>query len=270
MFTLKLIQMKRVLNLRNTFGIVLALMGLFCVSSSFTFGLVDGAPLVGDTIRQKEQKVKVVVVVDGKKTSIDTTFNLPDDKIISERVDSILDQKGGACSKSKRMTFSLDRAHRIHDLYVDNPQDDEQFEIQVQNGDSGKMYGLKKVIRVKGFKKQPVNGDAEDDELLPPPPPVPPHSRIMFDQRFGGDPFAFDTRDESVVSYEKKDIGNGLEKITIVRKKHEDHQIRKEISVKVEASDAATSTFKKKEAERQALKKLKEKVEAEAAEKAKK
>ena len=259
--------MKRVLNLRNSLGVVLVLVGLLCVSSSFTFGPLEGAQLVGDTSRQKEQKVKVVVVVDGKKTSIDTTFNLPDDTLISEKVDSILkklDQKGGVCGKSKNMTFRLDRSRNSHSLNMTSGPDDEQFEIQVQNGDSGKSCGLKKVIRIKGFKKLSDNGDAEEDELLPPPPPMPPHSSFMWDQRFSGDPFAFDTKDESVVSYEKKDIGNGLEKITIVRKKHEDHQFRKPVVVSDDAE------LKRKDAERQALKKLKEKAEAEAADQSKK
>jgi hypothetical protein len=33
------------------------------------------------------------------------------------------------------------------------------------------------------------------------------------------DPFAFDPTDTTIVSYNKKDMGKGLEKITIVRKK---------------------------------------------------
>ena len=54
---------------------------------------------------------------------------------------------------------------------------------------------------------------------------------------FGADPFSFDTKDESIISYEKKDIGKGLEKITIIRKKRVESEINKDVEVKVEVSD---------------------------------
>jgi len=66
---------------------------------------------------------------------------------------------------------------------------------------------------------------------------MPPHSAMMIQNRFVGDPYSFDTKDESVISYEKKDIGNGLEKITIIRKKKADQKGNNKVSVKVESSD---------------------------------
>ena len=38
------------------------------------------------------------------------------------------------------------------------------------------------------------------------------------------DPFSFHPTDPSIVSYRKKDVGKGLEKITIVRKKEGGNQ----------------------------------------------
>ncbi len=255
--------MKRVLSLRNKVGFALTLVGLLIVASSFTFGPVESAQLVGDDPQQKEQKVKVVVVMDGKETRIDTTFNLPDETTINNKVDSMLkklDVNGASCDKANRMVFRFDRSRKFHhENKMDTLPGDEQFDIQIQNGDSGKVIGEGRNIHVKRLGNCRMLEDS--DEFLPPPPPMPPHAFGMMHQQFGGDPFAFDTKDESVISYEKKDIGNGLERITIVRKKHDEHQMKKEISVKVEASDAAT--IKKKEAERQALKNLKEKAEAE-------
>ena len=255
--------MKRVLSLRNNVGVALAFLGFLVVTSSFTFGPVESAQLVGDDPQQKEQKVKVVVVMDGKETKIDTTFNLPDEAVINEKVDSMLkklDEKGMSCGKANRMVFRFDKSRKFHhENMTEATPGDEQFDIQIQNEDSDKVNGERRTVHVRRFDNDRMLN--ESDVLLPPLPPMPPRGAMMMQQRFGGDPFAFDTKDESVVSYEKKDIGNGLEKITIVRKKHDDHQVKKEISVKVEASDAAT--IKKKEAERQALKKLKEKAEAE-------
>ena len=262
---LKLIQMKRVLSLRNNVGVALAFAGLLVVTSSFTFGPVESAQLVGDDSQQKEQKVKVVVVVDGKTTRIDTTFNLPDDTIINYKVDSMLkklDEKGMSGDKANRMVFRLDRSRKFHhENRMEATPGDEQFDFQIQNGDSAKINTERQTTHVKRFGN---NRMEESEELLPPLPPMPPHAFGMIHQRFGGDPFAFDTKDESVISYEKKDIGNGLERITIVRKKHDEPQMKKEISVKVvEGFDAGL--IKKKEAERQALKKLKEKAESESA-----
>ena len=258
--------MKRVLSLRNKMGVALAFMGLLVVTSSFTFGPVENAKLVGE---DTQQKVKVVVIVDGKETRIDTTFNLPDETAINNKVDSILkklDVKGESCDKAKRLVFRFDKSRKLHhENIMDTPPGDEQFDIQIQNSDSDKVNGERRTIHVRQFGDDRMPNESEK---LMPPPPMPPHAFGMMHQRFGDDPFAFDTKDESVISYEKKDIGNGLEKITIVRKKHEDHQIKKGFLVKVEASDAAT--IKKKEAERQALKRLKEKAEAESSDSTKK
>ena len=52
----------------------------------------------------------------------------------------------------------------------------------------------------------------------------------------GGDPFAMDPDNKDIVSYDRKDIGKGLEKITIVRKKH-DPEAKKEVKVQVHVQD---------------------------------
>ena len=234
--------MKRLFSLRNKLRIALVLSGFLVMTSSFTFGPTEDARLVGNDNQQQGQRIKVMVSVDGKVTKIDTTFNLPDDSIISYKVDSMvkkLDPDGMACSKSGRSLFRLDRFHRMHHHNLAVNPGDKQFDIQIQEGDSGKINAERKAICIKGFDQEFMGDDA--DELLPPPPPLPPDAQFMIHQRFGGDPFAFDTRDESVVSYEKKDLGNGLEKITIIRKKHdEQHPPRKETKVKMTISKEAT------------------------------
>ena len=72
----------------------------------------------------------------------------------------------------------------------------------------------------------------------PPPPPVPPFPKSNSSYlQFGVDPFSFDTKDASIISYEKKDIGKGLEKITIIRKKRDESDTNKDLEVKVEVTD---------------------------------
>ena len=80
-------------------------------------------------------------------------------------------------------------------------------------------------------------GDTEDNEFLAPPPPPPPPPPFMMNGHFGNDPFTFDTNDENIISYEKKDIGKGLERITIIRKKKDENKENREVQVRVETSD---------------------------------
>jgi len=59
---------------------------------------------------------------------------------------------------------------------------------------------------------------------MPPMPPRPPRPPFIFEGQFNADQFAVDSKDESIISYEKKDIGKGLEKITIIRKKRPENK----------------------------------------------
>ena len=87
--------MKRVLNRTKQVAVTSLFLGLLFTASSFTFGLVEGAPLAENipqekVSREKVQRVKITVYKDGKETKIDTTFNLPDEKEVKAKVDSIL------------------------------------------------------------------------------------------------------------------------------------------------------------------------------------
>ena len=112
---------------------------------------------------------------------------------------------------------------------------EEQFDIMIQRGDSGMEKRMKKMDCMGDDDNLNLSDDIESDELLPPPPP-PPFPEMMFQQQFGDDSFAFDSKDKSIISYEKKDIGKGLEKITIIRKKQAEHKNREEVEVKTEVT----------------------------------
>src|ERR1035437_5002212 len=82
--------MKRSLSLRNKIAIATIFIGLLFTASSFTFGPVDGTISADNGPQKKEQRVKVIINKNGKETKIDTTFNLPDEKTIQVKVDSML------------------------------------------------------------------------------------------------------------------------------------------------------------------------------------
>lgn len=232
------------LNFRNRVVAASIFAALMFTFSSFTFGPVDNAVLVDDAPQKKVQRVKVVVNKDGKETKIDTTFNLPDEKMISFKVDSMLkklDVEGIASGKSGVVIHRGGKAMYLNHPKGANLPGEEQFDIFIQHGDSGKMTNKKKIIRI-GEGENFSFGDSEGDLLVPPPPPPPPPVPpfpIEFHQLFSGDPFAFDPDDAAIISYDKKDIGKGLEKITIIRKKQSGNNPQKEVKVKVDVSDEA-------------------------------
>lgn len=231
--------MKRSLNLGNKVAIATIFIGLLFTSSSFTFGPVDGTISADNGPQKKEQRVKVTVNQNGKETKIDTTFNLPDEKTIQVKVDSILKKMeiNGIGPDMKNIVIHRRGKHMSwNSKEGDKFPGNEQYDIMVQVGDSGKCKQERRVLRIDEDGDFSGFNDAEGD-LLPPPPPPPPYSTMMIHKRMIGDPYSYDTKDESVISYEKKDIGNGLEKITIIRKKKADQKGNNKVSVKVESSD---------------------------------
>lgn len=220
-----------------------ALMAMLLSVSSFTFYPSVEASLAGDGPQKKEQKVKVIVKKDGKETRIDTTFNLPDEKMINWKVDSMLSKLGIDRNDSGRMNVLIHhpgKRMKYTNHGGTNLPEEEEFDVMIQQGDSGMTKHIRKIIRVGENGDVISLGDMEDNEFLappPPPPPPPPMPPFMMNEQFLGDPFEFDTNDRSVISYTKKDIGKGLEKITIIRKKRSDNKKVEEVNVETEISD---------------------------------
>lgn len=223
--------MKRVLSLRNRLVVSAVFMAVFFTASSFTFNPSVDAPLVGDPPQKKEQRVKVIVKKDGKETKIDTTFNLPDEKMINFKVDSMLKKFDFAALDSGKFNVFFDhpgKRMRYFKHGEGNLPGDEKFDILIQNCDSGMRKHMRKIVRVDDNGETISLGDMENDELLPPPPPppppAPPYPPFMRNNQFGNNPSEFNSNDESIISYNKKDIGKGLEKITIIRKKRAEYK----------------------------------------------
>lgn len=229
--------MERKLSLQSHVMAALALAGLLFTATSFTFSPYQDAPLVVDPPQKKVQRVKVFVSADGKETKIDTVFNLPDEKMISFKVDSMLrklDLQAGGPGNANVVIHRGQKQMRWSDKDGKNFPGREEFDILIQSGDSGMVKHQRRMIHLGDDGSFSSFGGPEGDDMMPPPPPLPP---VMIHRQFGGDPFAFDAKDPSVISYDKKDIGKGLEKITIIRKKQTGQQLKKEVKVSVETSD---------------------------------
>ena len=227
--------MKRPFNFRNEIALTAFCAGLWLTSTAFTIGPAEAVRLVDNAPQKKVQRVKVFITKeDGKETRIDTTFNLPNEKMMQDKADSIL------------LNLDIDKAGPRNKVFIirdgkgmksfvtadKNIPGDEQLEVIVQDSDSDNVAPARKIIRIKGGRSEALY----NDEFLPPPPPMPPMGMSYSRFHQGGDSYAFDTKDESVISYEKKDMGDGTEKITIIRKKRDAPHSPKEVKVKAVVS----------------------------------
>lgn len=179
---------------------------------------------------KKNRHVRMVKVVDGKKTAIDTVFT--DDKVFVWNGDTINPVKHGEMKhmdivkhvgkdgKSNVMIFKHPGG-KPGEPMIWNMDTEEQMDI-ITDDDSPE--GKKIIIR-----KHMKDGDADhmmflngpDSRPFPPAPPVPPmpgvpHVKMMGIQHGGK---VIDLNDPDIISYKKKDMSGGREKIEIIRKK---------------------------------------------------
>jgi hypothetical protein len=225
------------------------LLGLLVATTAITYGQAEKAKTtekapqkkeqsVSVTVnadkdqQKKEQRVKIVVNDNGKETKIDTTFNLLDEKVLQHKVDSMmrsLEKEGKMTGEHK--VIILRGGDKMKHMQHSG---DGQFEVIYDNNDSGKVKHARRIIHME-------NGNVLTDDfeggMMPPMPPMPPMAPGHMKMRFGGgDPYAHDPDNADIVSYEKKDIGKGLEKITIVRKKHATPDPKKDVELKYDIS----------------------------------
>jgi hypothetical protein len=213
------------------------LTGLILTTNFFTMMAVDEPKTVSEEPQKKEQRVKVVVNQDGKEIKIDTTFNFADEKAIQAQIDSMLKAEGieNIHADGKHIIIMKNGKHMTKHHSGVNMPGNEEFQVFYQEGDSGKVKG-KKIVRIQK-EGDLVLVDADGD-MIPPVPPVPPIHMKSFS--FHNDPFAMDPNDEDIVTYDRKDIGKGLEKITIVRKKRDPNT-----PIKVEGKEIEIEEIKK-------------------------
>ena len=151
---------------------------------------------------KQEKGAKVVIGEDPVKVKHDMTL----------LADSIYHQLGtdqGTDLKEKKVTVTVIESG-------DGTGNGSTFTYTI--GDSLQNKEGHKIVRSAGGQKMIImrDGKSEDIDLTAMPATGKRYKINGFSLR---DPFAFDPADTTIVSYKKKDMAKGLEKITIVRKK---------------------------------------------------
>lgn len=186
---------------------------------------------------KKSRHIKMMKIENGKKMELDTvltgndvfvwngdTINPvnPNRKFRSsgdnkmQQVDVKVDNKGG---KEKIMIIKHGGG-KSGEPMIWNMDSDDDLEVVTENIDSlGKRIVVRK--RMKDGAMDPMIFRNEGHEMLVPPPPPPPsppmppfpHMKMQQSGRI------IDLNDPKIVSYRKKDVKGGMEKIEIIRKK---------------------------------------------------
>ena len=209
---------------------VVFFLGLFLAATLLSYGQTTKSATAAKSEQKKEQQVKVMVSQNGKVTKIDTTFNFADEKLIQLKVDSLLKKLEVVNGKAGESNVIIMRG-------MGPNGGNRQYSVMYQNCDSNGVKGGKKVVMI-GNGNGIATFDSDGGMMMPPPPPPPPPPFHMNGFKMSrSDPFAMDPDNKDIISYDKKDIGKGLEKITIVRKKHTPGAEGKEVEMKVEVTE---------------------------------
>ncbi|MCX6221028.1 MAG: hypothetical protein NTZ69_08560 [Bacteroidia bacterium] len=205
-------------------------LGLFLTATLFSYGQTAKSTTASKSDQKKEQHVKVMVSQNGKVTKIDTTFNFADDKLIQLKVDSLLKKLEVVNGKAGESNVIIMRG-------MGSSGGNRTYSVMYNNSDSNGVKSEKKIVMI-GKGGGTYTFDSDGDMMLPPPPPPPPPPFHVNGFRMTrSDPFAMDPNNKDIISYDKKDIGKGLEKITIVRKKRTPTADEKKVEMKVEVTE---------------------------------
>lgn len=195
---------------------------------------------------KKSRHIKMIKIENGKKMELDTVFTNDDvfvwkgdtvnpakhiGKLSSSgsdkmhRVDVKVDRQDG---KEKVMIYKH-RGGKSGEPMIWNMDSDDNMEIVTEDNDSvGKRIIVRKRMK-DGAEDHLIFRNDGDEMLVPPPPPPPPappvppfpHMKVMKMQHAGQ---IIDLNDPNIISYKKKDVKGGMEKIEIIRKKSENQE----------------------------------------------
>lgn len=183
---------------------------------------------------KKNRHVRLVKIKDGKKTELDTVFTNND--VFVWNGDTINPE--GRFNKFKDGDFDIARNWGENDKggnimhfkhrkgMKGNPQEwqftpGENMEIVTEDNDStGKRIVIQKMMD-DGHVDHMIYRDGPGMENFPPVPPVPPMPPMPHVKMFGIQHSGkiIDLNDPNIISYKKKEISGGREKIEVIRKK---------------------------------------------------
>lgn len=177
---------------------------------------------------EKSRHVRMVKIVDGKKASIDTVFT--NDDVFVWQGDTINPVKHGekfivhsfgkGDGKANVMVFKQKGSDKGEPMFFDFKTVDD-MDVVADSGDSiGKKIIVRK-MRKGGPGDRMIYLNERGPGHFPPVPPVPPAPPVPHIMKFKHSGQLIDLNDPNVISYKKKDLKGGLEKIEIIRKKVE-------------------------------------------------
>lgn len=224
--------MKKILQLR-----VLGLIGLFvCSAVAITAQEVKE--------EQKKRHLKMVRIEDGEKTVIDTVVTGDwsgmewfDELNLEEKLDSSL--KG----KMKRFDLEVIDDGKLQNVFVFSTDDHPpihwrgDFEVETESiveGDS-----IKKVVKIK-HGDGPMEHELmihHDPHFVHVPKPQYPPMPIKWMGPHPDDEMVIRLDDPTIISYKKKELSDGREKIEIIRKKPDSGVKEFEIEEEIEQNE---------------------------------
>jgi len=224
----KINSMKRIFTLTGTLALALLLSSAISIHQT------------PQNIPQDEKGKKHIKMVkvgdDGKTMKIDTVMN----------VDEVLIWNGDTIDGGKAMKW-VSKGNMDMDMDFDfNIEEDGNgsvfvmksgkggapavYEFKTEEGDSTKQYRIKVISDgdVEDMDIMKWHNKGDNDMFFGAPHVAPAHKIIRIDKRDGN---VIDLSDPGIISFEKKELKDGREKITIVREKpsKEDVELREEI-----------------------------------------
>lgn len=194
---------------------------------------------------KKSRHIKMIKIENGKKMELDTVFT--NDNVFVWKGDTVNPPKhtgkfnSSGSGKMQRVDVKVDRQDGKEKVMIVKHRGGKSGEPMIWNMDSGDdmeiitedvdSVGKRIVVRKRmnnGIEDHMSFRNGDYDMLVPPPPPppVPPmppfsHMKVMKMQHAGQ---IIDLNDPNIVSYKKKDVKGGMEKIEIIRKKSENQE----------------------------------------------
>jgi hypothetical protein len=220
---------------------ILSLTGILALALVFTSAIsINQSPLNVPQDEKGKKHIKMVKIGDdGKKMEIDTIM----------KVDEVLIWNGDTIDGGKAMKW-LSKGDFDMDMDFDMDFDVEEdgsgnvfimrsknktapgvYEFKTEDGDSSKQYRIKVITDGNEADVLKWHSKGDNDMFFGAPNLAPAHKIIRIDKRDGN---VIDLSDPGIISFEKKDLKDGREKITIVREKpaKESKEIHEEIIVK--------------------------------------
>ena len=191
---------------------------ILCMATLFSRD-VSGASgsifCVTDSPQKKERKIKIMTIKDGKMTEQDSTVVQGTDNQVfvvgssmSVKADSMYDNLGnGYDQKSVTVTVT-----------DEGDKNGKGTTYTYSIGDTLKQGVAGKMFRLDPDKRIIIMRDGAGEDINVPAMTSGKRSFRMV-RDLPNESYGFHVNDPSIISYQKKDIGKGLEKITIIRKK---------------------------------------------------